>query len=151
VKVGFYTGNQWAESDDPNSLRTKDQTNKTAVAGETDDWIYSVIATEALRPPEVIDSTIAADGTRNAGVLTDDDDDAVKTRVMEPFSYKTITGGFTNGEKTTKYIILPGGYVPVTGEDLLHYIIVLALSAASVICLILMLVRKRSSKGDKEG
>ncbi|MCL1847570.1 MAG: SpaA isopeptide-forming pilin-related protein [Coriobacteriia bacterium] len=101
VDTGFFTGNGWQIEEDPHTIKSSDSIALISVDPETllEDWWYSVVATEGLRPlsemgdETVMRGSVSADITRNNGVLTDNDIDAVETRVIEPFMFPTESNG----------------------------------------------------------
>ena len=132
VGVGFFTGSGWAARPEPNSLRSGDQGNLPLGFAGLWDWEFSMIATYPLRPymdgvETVMVGSVRAFGSRNAGVLTDEDYDRVETRVIEPFA-----------------LYFP--YVPRTGEGISPYAASITLLAAGSVLSAASALRRRRGK-----
>jgi hypothetical protein len=149
VTEGFFTGNGWQTQADPHTVKPQANTNVIQVEGQQlitpfglsgdlmEDWWYSVIATESLKlfneagDETVMKGTVVAKIARNNGVLTDNDVDAVETRVMEPFSFPTITNGLVADPTPTRYPDFP---FPKTGDNLMLFgVITFALFSGSIL------------------
>ena len=127
VDIGFYTGAGFDIRSEPNTIRSGDQSNIFGDATALD-WMYSVVATQSLRPimggsETIMRGSVQALGSRN-GVLTDSDYDAVETRVIEPFALS--------------YPSIPY-YVPKTGDSWFLY----GLSPALIVLGLTLLAFKR--------
>jgi hypothetical protein len=147
VEPGFYAGNGWEKSDDPHTVK---QTRVLGAQGVTaaEDFYYSVVATRALEPIDaagnetVMRGSIRADIARNAGVLTDNDVDAVQTRVIGSFSHEYPQRGVLSTYGSY------GGSLPRTG-DTLHFYVVAAVCLAGLGVGLLVVRYKRTTK-DKQ-
>jgi len=112
VVKDFYTGNGWQTVEE---LHTMGHTGATNTAATTttnesiEDWWYAVVATQGLKTSDemgnetIMKGSVQADIARNNGVLTDNDIDAVETRVIEPFSYPTTSVGFVGIPMSNHY------------------------------------------------
>ena len=91
VAPGFVTGSGWGLYGEPNALRSGDQANHHGYPAAAADWLVAMVATQALEPwladgaETIIRATAEAAIARNAGALTDYDNDAVETRVISVF------------------------------------------------------------------
>jgi len=66
----------------------------------------------------VMKGSVQADIARNNGVLTDNDIDAVETRVIEPFSFLTISTGLVGIPMSNHYPNPNSGTgIPQTGDQ----------------------------------
>ncbi|MDR0308526.1 MAG: hypothetical protein LBH87_01175 [Coriobacteriales bacterium] len=160
VKADFFTGVGYMntldagldQSFEPNSVRSGDQ-RPLPGDGAVLDWMYSVVATQGLRPlaadgaETVITNSIAAVGVRNDGVLRSDDQDEVRTRVIEPFTFATRAntivsfGGDSSSE--TPSGVDSGQTTPRTGEQIILYA---TIAASLVIGATLLILAYRRSK-----
>lgn len=141
VSEGFYTGNGWQLEQDPHTVKSSGKKSSSSDSnllllssseGLLEDWWYSVVATEDLLPlnklgdETVMRGSITSDIARNNGVLTDNDSDAVETRVIGYFSFPTTSNGLIGMPQIADFPTplfpspRPTG-IPRTGDNLLLY------------------------------
>jgi uncharacterized surface anchored protein/endonuclease YncB( thermonuclease family) len=141
VDVGFYTGSRYGSDSPVNGLGPL----ATATAK---DWSYAVMATEALLPYDrwgnetVIYGDVSADIARNT-VLTDDDTDAVETRVIAPFEVVGESNGVIGGTPG----ITQASDLPRTGDVSNAAMLVVCLLALGLAACVACLRRRRRIKG----
>ncbi|MDR0500653.1 MAG: hypothetical protein LBG97_05345, partial [Coriobacteriales bacterium] len=127
VEKDFFTGNGWHTQADPHTVKSlksptetdASMTNDLATvrihpsaekaAADVDDWMYAVVATEALGLVDaegnetVMRGSVRADIARNwangAAVLTDLDIDMVETRVIDYFEVPSKSWGLTQNSE----------------------------------------------------
>ncbi len=163
VDKDFFSGVGWIEEDDPHTVKPKTEAAKTEVAKtpKLEHWSYSVVATDGLLPKDemgdetVMQGSVTADLARNNGVLKDEDEDAVETRVIEPFSYPTTSNGIvgdpdiSDGEPLAsdpyrRKIAYSG--LPKTGDN---YVALIVLAALVLGGAGLLLAVRKSRKREK--
>ena len=135
VQPGFFVGSGYSRYVEANTLRSGTQVNDHSLASSYYDWMYAVVATEALTPVDeagmetIMRGSVTADVSRNT-VLTDSDYDEVQTRVIEPFSYALRFRGYVSQGGGTKYPSLPK-----TGDTLVSPTMAFVLAIAGTVSL----------------
>jgi hypothetical protein len=154
----FFTGGGWVGKGNPRT-RPPDEIalarTLSAVVSPTD-WHYAVVATSALLPVDemgnetVMKGSVTADIARNNGVLTDHDNDAVETRVIQPFKIPTRSNGLV-GDKMPSELVdyepsTPAARLPSTGDDFALLAVATALVIAGTVPAAIACKRRRDRR-----
>ena len=127
VERGFYTGSGWKTMEEIHTIGHVEALSTAAMSSRSEpleDWWYAVVATQGLRTYDevgnetVMKGSVQAEIARNNGVLKDNDTDTVETRVIEPFSFPTISIGIVGIPMPNNYPDPPSGSgIPKTGDQ----------------------------------
>ncbi|HBT96005.1 MAG TPA: hypothetical protein DEB24_08045 [Coriobacteriia bacterium] len=154
VAKEFFSGRGWLEEEDPHTVKTL---AGSTIAAPIEHWSYSVVATEGLLPVDefgdetIMKGTVTADLARNDGVLKDNDNDAVETRVIEPFYYPTKSNGIvgtpplSDGFPSSTPYAKSGGGLPRTGQSIMPVVAVVSLVIAGFAMILPGRRRKREA------
>jgi hypothetical protein len=138
VEVGFTTRNTLKHSlqtekelksvisDWSENQQDSDTTFRPLGAAELKPVTYLVTCSAALLPPAIIRDSATVNIARNV-VLSDRDEDAVRTGVIEPFMMQTKSEPPTDVTALDGFGEPPMGGLPVTGDNALTIVRVLAL------------------------
>jgi hypothetical protein len=155
----FFTGTGWQDAEDPKTKKDDKVTPMAMTSPDAvlSDWYYAVVATNELLPADemgdetVMRASVSTNIGRNNGVLTDEDDDEVETRVIQPFQIPTTSNGIRGGltPVSTAGHNTPASGLPRTGDSVFLAAVAGMLAACGIVLLAIDKRRKKRKLADR--